>query len=71
MAKKKYEDMNEEELAEARIALDEQVAELRAEMRAIQGVIDLRRAAANVPEGYTLVPKGIESKEAHGKIGGK
>lgn len=49
--KKSYEKMTEDELADARIALDEQIAALRAEKKAIQHIVDKRRKAESESPG--------------------
>lgn len=70
MKNKPYEEMSEEELADARMALDEQVAVLRSEKKLIQNEVDKRRAAERKGAGAINISNagGIESEEKVGKV---
>ena len=53
-AGKSYTEMTDDELAEARIALDEQMQELRAEKKKIQDEIDRRYVKPDLTKGHTI-----------------
>lgn len=71
MKQKSYEGMTEGELADARIALDEQIAALRADKKAIQDEVDKRRAAERSGQAAVTISGagGIESDEKVGNNG--
>lgn len=70
MAKDKpYELMSDDELAEARIALDIQIAELRTKKKEIQDEVDRRQAKPEGGAHQISNAGGIKSQEKVGKHG--
>jgi uncharacterized protein (DUF342 family) len=63
---KAYEKMTLDELAEARIKLDEQMAKLRQEKKKIQNEVDLRQVAGPSTGHAITHAGGIESSEEVG-----
>jgi hypothetical protein len=66
MKKKNYQDMTDDELAEERIKLDEQIAVLRAEKKKIQDEVDRRQSSPAGGDYVIANAGGIDSSEEVG-----